>query len=973
MQKSISTRLTVVLLALFTLAAIVFASLNLVKDAEYQKPTDGIWWMEAHGGLEAQRVPAGSPGEHAGIKPADVLLAAGDHPTPRLASLVREWFRAGVYRRIDYTLLRSGVRIDASVILIATDRSQYEGLRLVALVYLLIGLYVLFRRWTAPHATHFYIFCLASFVLYAFHSTGKLNAFDWTIYWGNILAGALQPALFLHFAIAFPENRLGDRRSVRLHRWLMALVYLPSVLVIAVQAFAFLYWSATERLSHRLDQVAVGYLAAYYVLAAIVFFSHYRFTQDPLRRQQLKWLTRGTLLAVIPFTLLNVIPFLADWPVPSILNKIAGLCLVFLPLTFSWAIVRYRLMDVDLIFKRGVAYTLATASLIGLYFGAVALAAELIHKNLPSFGSWGLIATIIITAQLFDPLKRAIQARVDRVFDRRRYDYRQTLIEFGRGLSSETDLDAVLASVNDRLTRTLLVSRVALFLNGPRGDGPRGRYTLAAAKGLDASLMPVTGPAAKALDLNFLKFDSARQDSGRTDPAHPAEHGETGSHLFFENPSQALYLSESERAAAAALDLHYYLPCRVQQRTIAIVGLGRTTSGDFLSSEDMELLESLASYIGIAIQNARLYASLAQKASEYERLKEFNENIVESINVGILAIGLDETVESWNAQMEVMFAMPRVDVLNQPIGNIFPPEFMAEFRHLKDEPGVHNLYKFPLPMPTGETRTANIAIAPLVSRNFSVVGRIILVDDITTRMQLESQLAQAEKLSSIGLLAAGVAHEVNTPLAVISSYTQMLAKEVRGNERLAPLLDRITSQTFRASGIVNSLLNFSRTGSTEFSEIDLNTVIRDTLTLLEHQFKTAAVHLDVNLKPELPRIIGNADKLQQVFLNLFLNAKDAMTAGGSLQVATEVNGRVGVLISDTGAGIAPEHMQRIYDPFFTTKTAPSEGQRRGTGLGLAVTYGIIQEHSGRIQVESAVGQGTTFRLEFPAVRKAMHV
>jgi signal transduction histidine kinase len=240
-------------------------------------------------------------------------------------------------------------------------------------------------------------------------------------------------------------------------------------------------------------------------------------------------------------------------------------------------------------------------------------------------------------------------------------------------------------------------------------------------------------------------------------------------------------------------------------------------------------------------------------------------------------------------------------------------------------------------------------------------------------MQLEAQLAQAEKLSSIGLLAAGVAHEVNTPLAVISSYTQMLAKQVRGDERLAPLLDRITSQTFRASEIVNSLLNFSRTGSTEFSEIDLNSVIRDTLTLLDHQFKTSSVRLDVALLPELPRIVGNAGKLQQVFLNLFLNAKDAMTSGGSLRVATALNGRVAVLITDTGSGIAPEHMQRIYDPFFTTKNAPPEGQRRGTGLGLAVTYGIIQEHSGRIQVESSIGHGTTFHLEFPPARKALHV
>ncbi|HMF74993.1 MAG TPA: hypothetical protein VK604_04970, partial [Bryobacteraceae bacterium] len=229
MQKSISTRLTVVLLALFTLAAIIFASLNLVKDAQYQKPTDGIWWMEAHGGLKAQHVPAGSPGELAGIKPGDILIAAADHPTPRLASLVREWFRTGVYRRIDYTLSRSGVRLDASVILIAVDRSQYQGLRLVALVYLLIGLYVLFRRWTAPHATHFYVFCLVSFVLYAFHFTGKLNNFDWTIYWGSIIAGALQPALFLHFALAFPEDRNRDRHGVTRRHWLLALVYLPAV------------------------------------------------------------------------------------------------------------------------------------------------------------------------------------------------------------------------------------------------------------------------------------------------------------------------------------------------------------------------------------------------------------------------------------------------------------------------------------------------------------------------------------------------------------------------------------------------------------------------------------------------------------------------------------------------------------------------------------------------------------------------
>jgi signal transduction histidine kinase len=266
-----------------------------------------------------------------------------------------------------------------------------------------------------------------------------------------------------------------------------------------------------------------------------------------------------------------------------------------------------------------------------------------------------------------------------------------------------------------------------------------------------------------------------------------------------------------------------------------------------------------------------------------------------------------------------------------------------------------------------------MAIAPLLSRDLETVGRIILVDDITERTHLEGQLAQSEKLSSIGLLAAGVAHEVNTPLAVISSYTQMLAKQLRGDERLTNLLDKITQQTFRASEITNGLLNFSRTSVTEFRELDVNQLLRETLVLLDHQFKKARIEVALKLQPEPPLMRGNQGKLQQVFLNLFLNAKDAMHDGGSLRVETLSNGSVTVRITDTGSGITRENLQRIYDPFFTTKTSPREGERRGTGLGLSVSYGIIQEHSGKIQAWSEPGRGTTFQLEFPLIRKSVHV
>jgi PAS domain S-box-containing protein len=602
-------------------------------------------------------------------------------------------------------------------------------------------------------------------------------------------------------------------------------------------------------------------------------------------------------------------------------------------------------MDVDLIFKRGVVYTLAAATVVGMYFALVAGVAELVHMRQPSSGPVGLILAVVVTALLFDPVRKWIQDRIDQFFYRTRYDYRRTLLEFGRELSSEPDLNAMLSSVMDRLSRTLAVDRIAIFLG--TGDDAKP-FVLSKSSGMTAP---------NKLDLTFLS-------TPRPEPA---------GHLFFENTHQVPRETVGSQETIARLDLNYYIPCRAQQKTIAVLGLGKTVQGDFLSSEDVELLETLGGYLGIAIQNGQLYTSLQQKVAEYERLKDFNENIVESINVGVMALDMEDRIESWNAQMEVMYALPRWQTLTQPLGTVFPGEFVEEFYRVRQDAGIHNLYKFRLKTPAGETRTVNVAIAPLVTRKFQVVGRLVIMDDITERVELEAQLSQADKLSSIGLLAAGVAHEVNTPLAVISSYTQMLAKQLQGDPQKSGLLEKITRQTFRASEIVNNLLNFSRTSGSEFTEVDVNKVITDTLALLEHQFKTAKIEVHPELTPAISPIQGNPGRLQQVFLNLFLNAKDAMPGGGTLSVETSNGTNVSVRVSDTGSGIAAEHIQRIYDPFFTTKAAPREGQSRGTGLGLSVTYGIIQEHAGKIRVESHPGSGTTFALDFPLSRKAVHV
>ena len=940
--RHFKTVLVLVLSALFLYLGLV----NLLDRMEWKTSSDGIRWNQTTEGVKVESARGQGPAR------GDRLVSVNGLPVDNLdeytevLELVAATFPEGTQATYLVEAAETGIPTTHTVDIRlepSTDSTDLV-LALLAFAYLGIGIFVFLPNWKTQGAFHFYLICLVAFILYFYRYSGRADFFDLSIYWISGVAFLLLPPLFLHFCCYFPRPLALVTKLRHLKPWF----YMPMVGLLALHI---LWFSGTlesvglpriERLRHFFDQVHLGHFVALFVLGSVVLFQSRREMTSPVERQQIKWIASATAIGLVPFICLYALPFIIGLPISPYMEA-SLLGLVLIPIGFGYAITKRRLMDIKLFFKQGAAYVLSSSALLGLYVGIVLLIGRAIQGFSPESGFVLFTVAALLVALLFAPLKNRIQNQIDRYFYREEYDYRQSLADFGKTLSSEIRLSLLAERISERIRKTLNIAPVAIFL---RDDSQVNAYRLyhaqdmpADANGLNQLVVP---------DAIFSNFDRDL------------------SPLFLLLSSEHV---ERLRSQLGHRGLHYVQPLHVHGRVIGFWALGKRSNGEFLSTEDLDLIETLSGYAAIAMDNALLYRSLEGKASELAQLKAYNEDVVERITVGVVVIDPDGEITVWNNAMKTIFSLESVDVVGRNASDVFPEDLVRTIRRGIEGPkwvaeSTSRFYKTHVEMKKDQSRLVNITLSPFVLQEDVVTGILLVFDDVTEKIHLENQLLQAEKLSSIGLLAAGIAHEINTPLTGVCSYTQMLVKDTPSDDPRHEVLKKIETQGFRASAIVDSLLNFSRVSDTDFSEVNVNGLMMETLSLMDHQLRKSKVEVKVDLDASLPVTVANGGKLQQVFMNLVFNARDAMPQGGELRIRTyQEDSQLVIKIQDSGTGISEENVKRIYDPFFTTKEAG-----KGSGLGLSVSYGIIQEHSGRIHVDSTSGQGTTFRLHLPLKR-----
>lgn len=890
-------------MAAVTLATVGIAFISFARKVD-SFTNAGFSYDREAGALLLRSVEPGGAAARAGLATGDRIILADGQTAASLSNpektLARKPFphrlvvmTAGEVRGV--SLGEPSVRFDVI----------YLFLAFVGFLYLVIGLFTIARERSAPAAV-FWALCLASFAVYVMTPAGPRDTI-WKMAWvAEDIYRALLPALLLHFFLIFPRP-IRDRR-------VLPLLYLPALVYTAaeISLLAMTPTPTAARFVEGATRFWYVYFAAY-AAAVITRLIHVvrRGREDAHvdveAEKQVRWIGLGVIVGLAPFLILSALPRAFGLESP-LLSTVAVVPLVLIPLAFAYAILKWRLWDVE-IFVREAIGTTGAVLLGGMTF---VLLNSLLDRTLGEMAAAGkniiAFASGLVLASLLVPVKKRITDVLERIQYHDTYRARRALLDIARDFGVPRPREEVVRAIVQRVEEALRVVPCSLFLfEGPGRD-------------------PDAAALAEAL---------SGEDNLRLRGA-----------AFGATPSAPLLRLHS-------LGYRAFFSMRCGGELVGALGVGYKDGRIPLSSEDEALLTAVLAQASLAYENARLYGALAERLEEIRTLQEYQESVIRSSSSGIVVLDADGRIHTANPAFALLTGRSEDELRGLPLSDVLPGVTLGA----PPENGDEWRFETRLHTPDGDDRDLQLSVSAFRG---SPDRRVLVVEDMTDRIRAERAMAERERLASLGVLAAGVAHEVNTPIAGLSSYAQMLLSETSPGDPRYTILKKMERQTFRAAHLVNNLLEFARPRPRTPQKTDLKTVLANAAESVETTFAGRTLTLDLDGDgPAL--VIGDARELEQIFVNLLTNARDASPEGTEVVCRLERAGEsLRVTIADRGAGVAGG-AEKVFQPFYTTKKSG------GTGLGLAISRDIVRRHGGEIALVPRDGGGTEARVDLPRI------
>jgi PAS domain S-box-containing protein len=747
---------------------------------------------------------------------------------------------------------------------------------------------------------------------------------------------ALIPLTFLQFALTFPDPEPSQPAAFQALTltglFVCGLAFSPWIVAdVRVRAIA------SEAVYGPIHRVFAMYFVVCFAAALIHLARKFRHAKGSAR-VQLQYLFAGAALGTVGGATTNLlVPLLSGTSRFSVYGPYFSL--IWIGFT-AHAIIRHRLMDLRVVISRSVAYFLGWALTAGVLVTGVILLSDVTlgYETPPSVAVLlGLAASVCFAAVA--PHTRRL---ADRYLHRPAYDAGQLVRDGSRAMATFGDPERVAAAMADLIGKAVAPESLAIVV----WQRERQAYLPACLRHIDAPVpwsdATLPGGAPVVRELRALPQALLAEDVARRAP--------------------------SSESAAVAADLRAWraelaLPVLGDGELMAVVLLGPKRSGDAYFRDDLDLLDVLASQLAIGLRNGQLYQEIVS-------IKEYNERILARMDSGVAAVRDDGAVTTFNPAAERITGMPAATVLGQSFERLDPALRDVLRSSLGGQPDSEG--EISVRHADGRALPLLTYISAVLDRAGHVRGAIAVFNDHSRLKALEEDKRRADRLAAIGALATGIAHEIRNPLVAIKTFAELLPERADDQEFRSTFAKVASKEVHRIEELLGRLRALAVPAVVKLTALDVRVPIAETLDLIRGEADRRGVRVIVDIEPEVPAVLGEADQLKQLFLNLFLNGLDAMGHGGTLSLSVRADrdrGRAGrgrstgvvtVRVTDTGPGIPREHLPRIFEPFFTTKT-------HGTGLGLAICRGIADAHRAALWAETGpAGSGTAFVVQFPA-------